>query len=79
MRFASAESTATMMVGSVRGNERLEIVVRVVQGGLVGVGWAASLGGQARLVPEFTDRVGWPQVPQNVLRMFQSMRARDCA
>lgn len=73
-----------MMVGSVRGKERLEIVVRVLQAGREGgvlpsAVRAASDGGQARLVPEFTDRVGWPQVPQKVFRMFQSMRARDCA
>jgi hypothetical protein len=29
------------------------------------------------LVPPLTDSVGWPQVPQKVLRAFQSKRARD--
>lgn len=72
-----------MMVGSVRGKERFDIVVRVLQGGRV-AGFpcstrAASLGGQARLVPLFTEIVGWPQVPQKVLRVFQSIRARACA
>lgn len=72
-----------MIVGSVRGNDRLEIVVRVLQAGRVGslpsAVRAASEGGHARFVPELTDRVRFPHVPQNVLRMFQSIRARDCA
>ena len=72
-----------MMVGSVRGKERFEMVVRVLQdgrsAGLPSARSAASLGGQARLVPELTEIVGWPQVPQKVLRVFQSMRARAWA
>lgn len=72
-----------MIVGSVRGKERLEMVVRVVQAGFSS-GWpcaarAASVGGQARLVPAFTDNVGLPQVPQKVLRLFQSFSARAWA
>lgn len=68
MRFPSVETTATMMVGSVRGNDRFESVVRVLHPGRSGAfpsaTLAASVGGQARLVPELTDRVGLPQVPQ---------------
>lgn len=80
----SWETTATIIVGSVRGKERFEIVVRVLQGGReVGfpssVVLAASVGGQARFVPAFTDKVGLPQVPQKVFLLFQSIRARDWA
>jgi hypothetical protein len=68
MRFASDEMTATMIVGSVRGKERFEMVVRVLQAGfsagLPSATRAASVGGQARFVPEFTDMVRLPQVPQ---------------
>lgn len=79
-------------VGSVRGKERLEIPFLVAQAfRSVGVFWtdvappwavgreAKSVGGQTRLVPAFTERVGWPQPPQNGLRAFQSTRARACA
>lgn len=72
-----------MMVGSVRGNDRFDMVVRVLQAGFSGdFPWAAraaSVGGQARLVPEFTERVGLPQVPQKLFRVFQSTSARACA
>lgn len=72
-----------MMVGSVRGKERLDRVVRVVQAGLSAglpsASRAASVGGQARFVPEFTEIVRLPQVPQKLLRVFQSMRARPWA
>ena len=72
-----------MMVGSVRGKDRFDIVVRVLQTGFSGdFPWAAraiSVGGQARLVPEFTERVGLPQVPQKLFRVFQSASARACA
>lgn len=76
-----------MMVGSVRGKERLERVVLVLQGGrsiVVEVfrpasfddaARALSVGGQARLVPALTDNVVWPHVPQKVFRVFQSMSA----
>ena len=52
-----------MMVGSVRGNERFEMVLRVWQCGRELVGQpdsrsARSVGGQARLLPAFTDTVG---------------------
>jgi hypothetical protein len=61
IRFPSVEITATMMVGSVRGKDRLERVVRVVQAGfsagLPSATRAASVGGQARFVPEFTAMV----------------------
>lgn len=72
-----------MMTGSVRGKERLEMVVRVLQGGR-SAGFpcadrAASVGGQARFVPAFTDNVLLPQVPQKAFRLFQSSRERDCA
>ena len=33
IRLESADSTATMMVGSVRGKDRLDLVVRVLQAG----------------------------------------------
>lgn len=72
-----------MTVGSVRGNERLEIEVRVLHrgrsAGFPSATKAASVGGQARFVPPCTERVVLPQVPQYVLRVFQSMRARACA
>lgn len=62
IRLESAESTATMIVGSVRGKDRFDRVVRVLQAGRSGVfpfaANAASVGGQARLVPEFTASVG---------------------
>lgn len=72
-----------MIVGSVRGKDRFDRVVRVVQAGR-SADWpcaarAASVGGQARLVPALTESVGFPQVPQYVLRVFQSTRARDWA
>lgn len=70
-----------MMVGSVRGKDRFESVVRVLQAGrswvMPSAARAASVGGQARLVPAFTASVGLPQVPQKVFRLFQSIRARD--
>lgn len=78
-------TTAQMMVGSVRGKEMLETPLRVAQGGrslvlVVGVvAWAEegrlarSLGGQVRLKPPFTERVGWPHWAQKGLRRFQSM------
>lgn len=49
-----------MTVGSVRGNERLEIPVRVAQGGLsrFWMDGAMSLGGHVRLNPAFTESVG---------------------
>lgn len=83
IRLLSAERTTAMMVGSVRGKDRFEIVVRVLQGGR-SAGFpsairAASVGGHARFVPPFTGSVVHPHVPQKVLRLFQSMRARDCA
>lgn len=82
-RLPSWETTATMMVGSVRGKERLEIVVRVLHDGrsadVPSAVRAASLGGQVRLVPAFTDNVGLPQVPQKVFLLFQSIKARACA
>lgn len=73
-----------MMVGSVRGNERLEMVVRVLHSGRCADGRpcassAASVGGHARLAPPLTDSVGCPHVPQKVLRVFQSSSARACA
>lgn len=72
-----------MMVGSVRGKDRFEIVVRVVQADRsAGSPWAtraASVGGQVRFVPAFTGSVVWPHVPQKLLRLFQSMSARDWA
>lgn len=83
IRFASQETTATMMVGSVRGKERLDRVVRVVHAGfstgLPSASRAASVGGQARFVPEFTEIVRLPQVPQKLFRVFQSTRARPWA
>lgn len=83
IRLESADSTATMIVGSVRGKDRLDMVVLVLQAGRSGAfpsaARAASDGGQARLVPEFTESVGWPQVPQKVFRVFQSRRARAWA
>lgn len=81
--LASDETTATIIVGSVRGKDRFDIVVRVVQAGLsAGKPWATraiSVGGQARFVPAFTAKVVLPQVPQKLLRLFQSIRARDWA
>lgn len=72
-----------MIVGSVRGKDRLEIVVRVLHAGrstaFPSASRAASLGGQARLVPALTDKVGLPQVPQKVFLLFQSINARACA
>ena len=72
-----------MTVGSVRGKERLEMEVRVLQGGrsagFPSATKAASVGGQARFVPACTERVLLPQVPQKVLRLFQSRSARACA
>lgn len=72
-----------MMVGSVRGNERFDRVVRVVQAGRSAgnpsATRAASTGGQVRFVPAFTGRVVKPQVPQKLLRLFQSTKARDWA
>lgn len=62
MRLPSAETTATIMVGSVRGKDKFDNVVRVVQAGrsteLPSAALAASVGGQARLVPALTDSVG---------------------
>ena len=63
-----------MTVGSVRGNDRLEIPFRVAHGGRsagslgfaavvepMDVGRAAmSVGGQVRFVPAFVESVGWP-------------------
>lgn len=50
------------MVGSVRGKLRFDSVVRVVHAGrsseLPSAVRAASVGGQARLVPALTDSVG---------------------
>ena len=68
LRVASVLITATMIVGSVRGKERFERVVRVVQAGF-SAGFpsatrAASVGGHARFVPELTEIVRAPQVPQ---------------
>lgn len=70
-----------MMVGSVRGKARLLRVVRVRQGSRVYFAAAgeASVGGQTRLVPDWTERVGRPQPPQKGLRAFQSRMARDWA
>jgi hypothetical protein len=81
-----------MTVGSVRGNDRLEIPFRVAQparlrgtaSALVAPAWAVgrearSVGGQVRLVPALTDNVGCPQPPQKGFRAFQSRRARPCA
>lgn len=83
IRLASDEITATMIVGSVRGKDRFDMVVRVLQAGRSGCfPWsmrAASDGGQERFVPELTESVGWPQVPQKRFRVFQSTRARDWA
>lgn len=83
MRLPSAETTATMIVGSVRGKERFDSVVRVLQTGLSFVLPAAaramSVGGHARFVPAFTPSVVCPHVPQKVLRVFQSIRARAWA
>lgn len=74
-----------MMVGSVRGKERLEIVLRVWQCGRSPVVVvpsdeeepdsmsARSRGGQMRFELAFTETVGYPQPPQKVLRVFQSM------
>lgn len=50
-----------MMVGSVRGKEIFERVVRVLHGGRET--WE-SCGGHARFVPACMDMVKWPQVPQ---------------
>lgn len=51
-----------MIVGSVRGKDRLEMVVRVEQGGfselLFSAVRALSVGGHARLVPALTESVG---------------------
>lgn len=83
MRLPSAETTATMIVGSVRGKDRFDSVVRVLQAGLSSVFPVAvrarSVGGHARFVPAFTPTVGCPHVPQKVLRVFQSTRARAWA
>lgn len=74
-----------MIVGSVRGKERLDIVVRVLQWGRTPSAdvplriKAKSFVGQARFVPAFTDSVGCPQVPQKVFRVFQSIKARAWA
>lgn len=70
-----------------RGNERLEMPLRVTQSGrLVGVEEvvepmavdteAISLGGHVRFIPALIERVGWPQEAQKGLRAFQSSRAR---
>jgi hypothetical protein len=77
-RFESWLMTPTMIVGSVRGMERLERVVLVRQAGR-GVVEEASVGGQTRLKPAFMERVVWPQEPQKGFRLFQSRTARDCA
>jgi hypothetical protein len=70
-----------MMVGSVRGKERLERVLRVRQArrSWEGAVLLRSVGGQTRFVPAWTERVGWPQEAQKGLRAFQSRRARDWA
>lgn len=74
-----------MTVGSVRGKERFEIPVRVVQGGRVRgpageeSEGARSAGGQVRLKPAFMERVGCPQAAQKGLRAFQSRRWREAA
>lgn len=79
-------------VGSVRGKQRFEMPLRVIQA-LVSRGvervdvappWAVgrearSVGGQTRFVPALMDIVGWPQPPQNGFRAFQSRSARPCA
>src|SRR5690242_15402082 len=62
MRFPSALTTAMMTVGSVRGKQRLEMPVRVAQGGrsledAASTAAATSLGGQVRLKPALTERV----------------------
>lgn len=63
-----------MTVGSVRGKDRLEIPLRVAQGGrsVALLGCAAvvepmdvareamSVGGQVRFVPALVESVGWP-------------------
>ena len=79
-----------MMVGSVRGKQRLDMPFRVMQSGRdVGVSGvvlpmepraeARSVGGQVRLKPPLIERVGCPHPAQKGLRAFQSMRARASA
>ena len=76
-----------MTVGSVRGNERLEMLLRVMQaersvGADEGVEpmklpkEAMSFGGQIRFMPAWMESVGWPQEAQYGFRAFQSRRAR---
>ena len=60
------------MVGSVRGNVRFDSDVRVEHASRSGGSSAWSFGGQTRLAPAWTESVLWPQVPQKVLRKFQS-------
>lgn len=85
-------TTATMIVGSVRGKLRLETPLRVAQAGRVVVELEAevvemavlgrervSVGGQVRLKPPFTERVGWPHWAQKGLRRFQSRSWRASA
>ena len=92
MREESADTTAMMTVGSVRGKLRFETPEREAQAGRFGAGAAAtvlavgvagrrarSVGGQVRLVPAWTERVGCPHCAQKGLRAFQSRRARACA
>lgn len=85
MRRPSWLRAMTTAVGSERGKDRLEIVVRVEQGGRAeGVPFsdsetARSVGGQVRFVPAFTERVRPPQVPQKALRAFQSKVERAWA
>jgi hypothetical protein len=72
-----------MTVGSVRGNERFEMPVRVAHGGrgaeLVSMADARSAGGHVRLKPPLTERVRWPQLAQKGLRLFQSRTWRAAA
>lgn len=73
----SALRMAMITVGSVRGKLWLETTPRVAQG-LRGApsGRLASVGGQMRLVPAWTERVRWPHCAQKGVRVFQSIRAR---
>lgn len=70
-----------MTVGSVRGKQRLEMPLRVTQGGRSDAACAfeESLGGQVRLKPALIDIVLWPQAAQNGLRKFQSVSWRASA
>ena len=76
--------TETMMVGSVRGKQILEIPFLVAQAGLstldpVSEENARSTVGHARFHPPCIDIVFCPHEAQKGLRLFQSIKLRDCA